>query len=144
MAKRTIQTVALVFILAATGCTCAPKRAVPTATIPQSALPTPSATPLPPLATAIPPTVVLSLPTAEPTSQPGSDYLGEKKQGGALGGTWTLKDVRVGVHEDRFRVVIEMNEPRDHAPFFEAIQVDNTCLTFPSASGCPSPRLRTR
>jgi hypothetical protein len=130
--KRTIQTVVLVFILAATGCTCALKRAVPTATIPQSALPTPSTTPLPLVATAVPPTVAPSLPTAQPTSQLGADYLGEKKQGGALGGTWTLKDVRVGVHEDRFRVVIEMNEPRDHAPFFEAIQVDNAAVPFPT------------
>jgi hypothetical protein len=132
MTKRTIQTVALVLILAATGCTCAPKREVPTATIPHSALPTHSAPPPPPLATAILPTTAPSLPTAEPTSQPGSDYLGEKKQGGALGGTWTLKDVRIGVHEDRFRVVIEMNEPRDHAPFFEAIQVDNAAVPFPT------------
>jgi hypothetical protein len=58
--------------------------------------------------------------------------VGVKKQGGALGGTWTLKDVRVGAHEDRFRVVIEMNEPKDQSPFFEAIEVDNTAVPFPT------------
>ena len=84
------------------------------------------------MATAIPPTTAPSLPTTEPTNEPGSDYLGEKKQGGALGGTWTLKDVRVGAHEDRFRVVIEVNETRDHAPFYEAIQVDNAAAPFPT------------
>jgi hypothetical protein len=65
---------------------------------------------------------------------PGADYLGTKKQGGALGGTWTLTDVRLGAHEDRFRVVIEMAESRDRAPFHEAIEVDNAAVPFPSGS----------
>jgi hypothetical protein len=60
--------------------------------------------------------------------------LGMKKQGGALGGTWTLKDVRVGAHEDRFRVVIEVAEARDRAPFFEAVEVDNAAVPFPSGN----------
>jgi hypothetical protein len=50
-----------------------------------------------------------------------------------LGGTWTLKDVRVGAHDDRFRVVIEMTESRENAPFFEAIEVDNAATPFPTA-----------
>ncbi len=131
MIKRTIQAIALALLLIASGCTCAPKREVPTATVPQTAPPSPRATPTP-LPTAASPTSVPSPPTSEPAGEPDSDYLGVKKQGGALGGTWTLKDVRVGAHEDRFRVVIEVTEARDHAPFFEAVEVDNAAAPFPT------------
>jgi hypothetical protein len=132
MTKRAIQaTVLLALILAATGCTCALKRDVPTATVPQTATLLPTATQAS-QPTAASPTLAPPPPTVEPTSVPGSDYLGMKKQGGALGGTWTLKDVRVGAHEDRFRVVIEVSEARDHAPFHEAIEVDNAAVPFPS------------
>jgi hypothetical protein len=131
MTKRTIQAVALALLLIASGCKCAPKREVPTATVPQTALPSPRATPTL-LPTAASPTSAPSLPTSEPTGEPSSDYLGVKKQGGALGGTWTLKDVRVGAHEDRFRVVVEVTEARDRAPFFEAIEVDNAAVPFPT------------
>jgi hypothetical protein len=131
MTKRAIQAVVLALILAVTGCTCAPKRDVPTATVPQTATPMPTATQASQPASASP-TSAPPPPTVEPTNMPGSDYLGTKKQGGALGGTWTLKDVRVGAHEDRFRVVIEMSESRDRAPFHEAIEVDNAAVPFPS------------
>jgi hypothetical protein len=131
MTKRAIQTIVLALLLAATGCTCAPKREVPTATVPPTTIPTPLAT-QPLLATTVPRTSVPPPPTVEPTHMPGSDYLGMKKQGGALGGTWTLKDVRVGAHEDRFRVVIEVTESREHAPFYEAIEVDNAAVPFPT------------
>jgi hypothetical protein len=134
MTKRAVQTIVLASILAATGCTCAPKRDVPTATIPLTATPLPAAT----QAQALRPTTTFPTsapsPTIQPTPLPGSDYLGMKKQGGALGGTWTLKDVRVGAHEDRFRVVIEMSESRDRAPFHEAIEVDNAAVPFPTGA----------
>lgn len=132
MTKRATQAaVLLALILATAGCTCALKKPVPTATVLLTATPLPTAT------QASQPTVVFStsaplVPTSVPTSMPGSDYIGMKKQGGALGGTWTLKDVRVGAHEDRFRVVIEVAEPRDRAPFFEAVEVDNAAVPFPT------------
>jgi len=131
MTRRAIQAVVLALLLTATGCTCAPKREVPTATVPPTAIPTSLAT-QPSLPTTIPRTSAPPPPTVEPTHLPGSDYLGVKKQGGALGGTWTLKDVRVGAHEDRFRVVIEVAESRAHAPFYEAIEVDNAAVPFPT------------
>lgn len=132
MTKRAIQAAALLaLILAAAGCTCAPKRDVPTATVPLTATPLPTTTQAS-QPTAVSPTSAPPPPTVEPTSMPGADYLGMKKQGGALGGTWTLKDVRVGAHEDRFRVVIEVSEARDHAPFHEAVEVDNAAVPFPS------------
>jgi hypothetical protein len=84
------------------------------------------------LPTAAPSTSMAPLLTSEPTGVPDSGYLGVRKQGGALGGTWTLKDVRVGAHEDRFRVVIEVTEPGDRAPFYEAVEVDNAAVPFPA------------
>jgi hypothetical protein len=131
MNKRAMLVIILALLLAATGCTCAPKRAVPTATVPPTAIPASLTTPTP-LSTTISPTSAPPPPTVEPTHMPSSDYLNVKKQGGALGGTWTLKDVRVGAHEDHFRVVVEMTEAREHAPFFEAIQVDNAAVPFPT------------
>lgn len=131
MTKQAVQAIVLALILAATGCTCAPKKPVPTATVPLTATPMPTATQAS-QPTAASPTSAPPPPTVEPTNMPGSDHLGAKKQGGALGGTWTLKDVRVGAHEDRFRVVIEVSESRDHAPFYEAIEVDNAAVPFPS------------
>ncbi len=130
MTKQVIQATVLALILMATGCMCAPKRDVPTATTPPATLlPTATQTPQP---TAASPTSAPPSPTSEPTSVPSLDYVGVKKQGGALGGTWTLTDVRVGAHEERFRVVIEVAEARDRAPFFEAIEVDNAATPFPS------------
>jgi hypothetical protein len=130
MIKRIIQAIVLLTLIPMTaGCMCAPKRDVPTATTPPATLlPTATQTPQPTAAspTSPPPS------TSEPTSVPSVDYVGLKKQGGALGGTWTLTDVRVGAHEERFRVVIEMAEARDRAPFFEAIEVDNAADPFPS------------
>jgi hypothetical protein len=132
MTKRAIQAaVLLALILPAAGCTCALKKPVPTATVALTSTPLPTATQAA-QPTAISPTSPPPSPTVEPTDQPGSDHLGMKKQGGALGGTWTLVDVRVGAHEDRFRVAIEMTEPRDHAPFYEAIEVDNAAVPFPT------------
>jgi hypothetical protein len=58
--------------------------------------------------------------------------MGEKKHGGNLGDVWTLSDVRVGVHTEQFRVVIEMQEGRNSAPYFEAVQVDNAKAPFPT------------
>jgi hypothetical protein len=130
MVKRVIQATVLVFILAATGCVCAPRRAMPTDTPPPATL-LPTATPTP-RPTAASPTLAPPPSTSEPTGVPSADYVGMKKQGGALGGTWTLADVRVGAHEERFRVVVEVAESRDRAPFFEAIEVDNAAATFPT------------
>jgi hypothetical protein len=130
MTKQAIQAIVLALILAVTGCTCAPKRDVPTATAPQTATPLPTVTQTSQSAAASPTSA--PPPTSEPTGMPGSDYLGLKKQGGALGGNWTLKDVRVGAHEERFRVVIEVSESRDRAPFYEAVEVDNAAVPFPS------------
>jgi hypothetical protein len=131
MIKRTIQAIVLLtLILMAAGCVCAPKREVPPATTPPATLlPTATQTPQP---TAAPPTSAPPPSTSEPTSLPSVNYVGLKKQGGVLGGTWTLTDVRVGAHEERFRVVIEVAEARDRAPFFEAIEVDNAADPFPS------------
>jgi hypothetical protein len=76
------------------------------------------------------PTDPASAPRA--TVPPDEGHLGEKKQGGNLGDVWTLADVRVGAHPEKFRVVFEMREGRNYAPFHEAIQVDNAQTPFPT------------
>lgn len=124
MTRRTSVAIAVILLLTATGCTCALKRPVPTAG-PTS----------PPQPTA-PPTDLPTTPASEasdPTSPPpDTGHLGEKKQGGNLGDVWTLADVRVGAHTEKFRVVIEMREGRNYAPYFEAVQVDNAKVPFPT------------
>ena len=134
MLTRTTAIIAVVFLLATAGCTCAPRREVPTAGPTSSPQPTPAPTVAaspPPLATAAAePTDTASAPTE--TVPPQVGHLGEKKQGGNLGDVWTLADVRVGVHADQFRVVIEMREGRSYAPYYEAVQVDNAQAPFPT------------
>lgn len=104
---------------------------VPSPTIQPSALsassPTPAvtATPSPPSRPATP------TPTGAPGAAP-SAYLGEVRRGGRLGETWSLAEVRYGVHADRVRLVWEMAEPRNHVPFFEAVEVDNDAHPFPT------------
>jgi hypothetical protein len=135
VSKRTILAITVALVLVAAGCQCAPRREVPTAT--PTILSQPTETPSPAESTAVPPTTAPSGPTSPPplptaTSAPSTDYLGVKHQGGTLGAVWTLADIRVGAHEDRFRVVIEMRESRDYAPYHEVVEVDNEAAPFPT------------
>jgi hypothetical protein len=132
MTRRTTVVIAVMLLLTATECTCALKRPVPTAgpTSPPQPTAPPTDLPTTPASEASDPTS--SPPEPQPTAAPDAGHLGEKKQGGNLGDVWTLADVRVGFHTEQFRVVIEMREGRNYAPYFEAIQVDNAKVPFPT------------
>jgi len=58
---------------------------------------------------------------------------------GSLGSTWTLSDLRVGIHPQRVRVVWEMAEARDTAPLTEITEVDNTRTAFPRRGALLDP-----
>jgi hypothetical protein len=133
--RQTILAITVTLVLVAAGCQCAPRRQVPTAT--PTILSQLTATPSPAEPTDVSPTAATSGPTPPPppptaTSAPSTDYLGVKHQGGTLGDVWTLADIRAGAHEDRFRVVIEMREGRDYAPYHEVVEVDNEAVPFPT------------
>ena len=134
MSTRTTAAITVILLLATAGCTCAPRRTVPTAGptgLAQPTAPPTSAALTPVIATATPnPTSAALEPTA--TASPDAGRLGEKIQGGNLGDVWTLADVRVGAHAEQFRVVLEMREGRNYAPYFEAVQVDNAQSPFPT------------
>ena len=130
----------VILILSMSGCMCAPKRDVPGQTATAVAQ-TPQAT----ATTEVAPTVATPAstttapaPTPLPTgpaptdAAPSGDYVGLEKKGGTLGDTWTLVDVRVGAHPDRFRVVVEMRESRERAPWYEIVEVDNAADPFPT------------
>ena len=93
-----------------------PPRATPTAWTPA---PTVTASPVKPT------------PTKTPTPAP-ADYLNQKQDGGKLGDVWNLADLRYGLHSDRVQVVWEMDELRDHVPYYEAVEVDNASYPFPT------------
>jgi hypothetical protein len=58
--------------------------------------------------------------------------LGVAVSGGQLNGVWNLADLRFAVQADRVRFVIEMEERRDHVPFYRAVQVGNASSPFPT------------
>jgi hypothetical protein len=99
--------------------------AAPPPSSPSSVPATPSVEPTSPALTSTP-----SPQAPAPTSTQA--YLGVVRQGGELGGVWTLADVRYGVHPDRLRVVVEMVEPRDHMPLYKVVEVDNAAEPFPT------------
>jgi hypothetical protein len=99
--------------------------AAPPPSSPSSVPATPSMAPASP-----PPTSTPSPHAPAPTST--QSYVGVVRQGGELGGVWTLADVRYGVHPDRLRVVVEMAEPRDHVPLYKVAEVDNAAEPFPT------------
>lgn len=106
-----------------------PVPATPTSTSPPpSPTPTPASTVVSPAAT---PTSQAPTPTST-SQQDRSGYIGAEHQGGILGGVWTLADVRSGSHPDKLRLVIEMSEPADTAPFFKVVEVDNAASPFPT------------
>lgn len=100
----------------------------PTATSPPATLaPRPSTpTPVPASSTPSPTARVVAQPTPDPRA-----YVGVVQYVGRLGQTWTLRDVRIGVHPDRVRIVWEMVEDRDTAPYTEIVEVDNRKTPFP-------------
>ncbi len=111
---------------------------------PRPATPIPRpATPVPRLDTATPRPVTATprpiTPTALPSPTPqeaaptvaGDAYLQTPQQVGVLGETWTLSDIRVGLHSQKVRVVWEVAEDRTTAPLTEIVEVDNTTSPFP-------------
>ncbi|MFQ5495190.1 MAG: hypothetical protein ACE5EX_07390 [Phycisphaerae bacterium] len=58
---------------------------------------------------------------------------------GSSGDTWTLADIRVGLHPERVRIVWEMSERRDTAPLTEIVEVDNTTTAFPRRGSLLDP-----
>ncbi len=88
---------------------------------------TPPPTRLPPTPTPSPQPVAPS-----PTPVHSAAYLGVVREGGVLGELWNLADVRYGAHADRFRVVWEMAEPRDHVPRYRVVEVDNAASPLPT------------
>ena len=89
-----------------------------------------------PVATSAPSNLPTPLsPTTSPLDTPMPDpasYLGVEREGGVLGGVWTLADVRYGLHLDRVQIVVEMTEPGDHVPRFQVVEVDNATSPFPT------------
>lgn len=109
----------------------------PTATPrPPTPVPRPN-TPTPPPPTPTPPPATPAA-ARSPTPNPRA-YLGVVQYVGRLGETWTLRDVRVGIHPDRVRVVWEMAEARDSAPYTEVVEVDNRKTPFPRGGALFDP-----
>ncbi|RME41893.1 MAG: hypothetical protein D6791_19080 [Chloroflexi bacterium] len=107
-----------------------PPTPTPRTPIPRPATPTPRpATP-----TMIPATPEGAVPTVSPNA-----YLDVPQQVGVLGDTWTLSDIRVGIHPRRIRVVWEMVESRTTAPLVEIVEVDNTKTPFPRRGSLLDP-----
>jgi hypothetical protein len=73
-------------------------------------------------------------PTPSPTLPAPSGVLNVPKVGGALGQIWNLADVRVGAHEDRLRLVLEMQESGDTAPKYRVVEVSNAASPFPGTT----------
>jgi hypothetical protein len=128
----------------------APDKAQPAPPSPQPLAPTPppdnTAAPLPttpasqPAIPTLLPATSTSLPplAAEPTVNP-TTYLDVPQQVGAVGDIWTLSDIRVGIHPQRYRIVWEMAERRNTAPLTEIMEVDNTKTPFPRHSSLLDP-----
>ena len=98
-----------------------PKPATPT---PRPNTPTaqpPSVTPQPATPTSPPPAPQEATPTSE-----ANTVLEGPQRVGALGETWNLSDIRVGIHPRKIRVVWEMAEDRATVPLTEIAEVDNS------------------
>lgn len=114
----------------------------PTAT-PRAATPTPrppTRTPRPPTATVRPATPTPLAPSEAPIPTIGPEtYLDVVQRVGSSGDTWTLADIRVGLHPERVRIVWEMSERRDTAPLTEIVEVNNTTTAFPRRGSLLDP-----
>lgn len=108
----------------------------PTATLPSAAptLPPPTATQRPDTPTPPPSTPAGSMSTLD-----ASVYFNEARSVGELGDTWSLSDLRIGIHPEIVRLVWEMQDDRDTAPLTRVVEVDNTQSPFPSRGSLYDP-----
>jgi hypothetical protein len=118
----------LPILLSATACGTLEVSIERTATVPEPAPPTPTSWTPVPTATGSP---VKPTATKTPTPAP-ADYLNQNQEGGKLGDVWNLADLRYGLHSDRVQIVWEMDELRNHVPYYEAVEVDNASYPFPT------------
>lgn len=98
-------------------------------------------TPAPPMATSPAPASTPQPATPEgaiPAIDPRA-YLDVSQQVGSLGDTWTLSDIRLGIHPQRVRIVWEMAENRNGTPLAEIVEVDNTTTAFPRRGALLDP-----
>ncbi len=97
-------------------------------------LPTPTATPdsgaeSPPVMIGTPDGSAPSpeAPTSPPPARPGEQRI----EGGTLGTIWSLAGLRHGEHADRFRVVLELEEPGTTVPRYTAELANESTQPFP-------------
>ena len=107
----------------------------PTPVATDSPIPTPTSTPgtadpTPTSTSTATPTEPTPSPTA--TEAPSAGPIGREREGGQIDAIWNLADIRVGIHPDRIRFVVEMVECRSHVPKYHVIEVDNEQTPSPS------------
>lgn len=132
----------LVFVLVA--CRAPATPAVPTDTPVPTNTPVPLDTPTPtlePVPTDTPSPTPEPVPTDTPTPaptptvvvdpSPTPELIGRRIEGGTLGEIWNLAEIRYAEHADRFRVVLEMEEPGTIVPFYTAELTDEDTEPFP-------------
>jgi len=93
----------------------------------------PTFTPLPAPDDGEAPTVQATMPAAtpSPTLPAPAGVLNVPQVGGELGQIWNLADLRYGLHEDRLRLVLEMQESGATTPRYRVVEVSNAASPFP-------------
>lgn len=130
MGKRLRSAMALVFCVPLLAIACGGETPEPSPTPISSPTITPISlanfSPLTPTVEATVPPTAISLPV------PGS--IGVPQEGGELGAIYELADLRYAFHDDRLRVVWEMEGTGDVVPHYRVVEVDNATEPFPSGA----------